>query len=283
MNELIILVYSKYSPHCTKLLDIINNSSTDLKQYINLQPLCIDNKTTRNRIKLNNKIEILYVPCILHIFPTGIVEKYDGDKAFLWLNNILNQIYTSTVTNGEGEKNTTSKKVKKSNKNNKASLSHLTDIESLMKNDTDGTNEIAKDGANNIGEEVTGEVVGGIEGEDMGEDMGEVSNKENFKNNIIQPYDDNIEQDIESGQTESNRKVGIRNDTGNYVYNKDFFKDEKPQPMQVNSRAIRASSSHKQTRDSKTDIMAVAQNMQKDRDKQIDKTEKNRDPFIRNI
>jgi len=76
-------LYSKYSTHCKKLKDILQKNTKDF-HYI-----CIDNEKVRERIMKNEKIKIAYVPCILLIQDNGIIEKYEGEHAFQWVNSAI--------------------------------------------------------------------------------------------------------------------------------------------------------------------------------------------------
>jgi hypothetical protein len=82
-NQLFILLYSKYSLHSKKLLEIAQQLP------INIQPICVDNTNTRKIILESKKIKIKSVPTILIVYPTGGVEQYDGESAFNWVVNIL--------------------------------------------------------------------------------------------------------------------------------------------------------------------------------------------------
>jgi hypothetical protein len=88
-----VLIFSKYSPNCKKLFDLVSTSGIDLERMVGnkLQLLCIDNEQVRKRIKSNNQIDVTTVPCILSIFPNGGVEKYDGVHAFAWIENLINK------------------------------------------------------------------------------------------------------------------------------------------------------------------------------------------------
>jgi len=87
-QQLTILLYSKYSNHCTNLIDLIQQSKLD---FSTLQLLCIDNEKVRQRIQKDDKIQVTTVPCILDIFSTGIIEKYDNISAFNWVNSIISK------------------------------------------------------------------------------------------------------------------------------------------------------------------------------------------------
>jgi hypothetical protein len=50
--------------------------------------VCVDNKDMRNKI-ISSSYQIQYVPCLLFIYGSGSVEKYEGEMAFRWLNEII--------------------------------------------------------------------------------------------------------------------------------------------------------------------------------------------------
>lgn len=86
-----VFIFSKYSPNCKKIFEIIGNSGIDMDKTIGdkLQLLCVDNEQIRKRIRENQQIDVVSVPCILSIFPNGGVEKYDGTHAFTWVENLI--------------------------------------------------------------------------------------------------------------------------------------------------------------------------------------------------
>ena len=90
--QLSVLLYSKYSSLSKSLMNIIQTSGIDFTNQFSLQTLCIDNEKIRKRILKNKKIQVTSVPCILVIFPDGGVEKYDGNHAFEWVEDILKKI-----------------------------------------------------------------------------------------------------------------------------------------------------------------------------------------------
>lgn len=92
-QQLTILLYSKYSNQCTNLIDLIQQSKVD---FSTLQLLCIDNKKVRQRIHKDKKIQVTTVPCILDIFSTGIIEKYDNISAFQWVHSIISKFSPPT-------------------------------------------------------------------------------------------------------------------------------------------------------------------------------------------
>ena len=66
-----VLVFSKYSSHCKKLLTFINSNPHSLytDPLIKLNLLCIDNEDVRKKIKNNEKIQVDKVPSIFVVKP----------------------------------------------------------------------------------------------------------------------------------------------------------------------------------------------------------------------
>jgi hypothetical protein len=81
---LVTLLWSKYSPHCKKLLDSISEAPINLMVAVGLQMVCVDNEDVRNRVFSSEKFDITAVPCILVSFHDGVIEKYCGSAAFRW-------------------------------------------------------------------------------------------------------------------------------------------------------------------------------------------------------
>ena len=82
----ILCLYSKFSVNSKNFLDLMNNNNID---YV--IPVCIDNKDMRNRI-ISSSYQIQYVPCLLFIYGSGSIEKYEGEMAFRWLTEIINNL-----------------------------------------------------------------------------------------------------------------------------------------------------------------------------------------------
>jgi len=61
----------------------------DLEATVGLNTVCIDNQDVRKRLLKNGKIEISVVPCILIVYRSGGVEKYEGDTAFQWIDEAV--------------------------------------------------------------------------------------------------------------------------------------------------------------------------------------------------
>ncbi len=91
MERLCVLLYSKYSPISNKMMDALTSCPVDLKMLVGLSPVCIDNESIRKQILKPNKIEIITVPCILIVYNTGNVEKYEGGSAFEWIEETVSK------------------------------------------------------------------------------------------------------------------------------------------------------------------------------------------------
>lgn len=84
-----VLLYSKYSPMSQNLLKVLDTSPVNLSSTLGLTSLCVDNEEIRQRIINTNKIEISRVPCILNVYTNGVVEKYEGNDAAIWLDEMI--------------------------------------------------------------------------------------------------------------------------------------------------------------------------------------------------
>jgi hypothetical protein len=87
-----VLLYSKYSPQCKKLMDGVTTCGFDFVTATGMSSLCIDNKDIRSRIESSNTIEITEVPCILIGYSDGGVEKFEGDTAFEWAGSYIQKL-----------------------------------------------------------------------------------------------------------------------------------------------------------------------------------------------
>ena len=81
-----VLFWSKYSNNCKKLLELMNEHN------FNIENVCVDNKDIRNRILNDKRIKLSKVPTILTLYDTGVIEKYEGDRAFALFNNAFNEM-----------------------------------------------------------------------------------------------------------------------------------------------------------------------------------------------
>lgn len=82
-NSIVILFYSKYCPLSLKLIE-------DMEQYMNFKKICVDNRDIRNTIlNESERYNITEVPCIFVFFSSGLIHKYEGQKAIDWSQEIL--------------------------------------------------------------------------------------------------------------------------------------------------------------------------------------------------
>ena len=86
MDSLWLLIYSKFSPACSEMINIINTNTIK----VHFDTLCIDNSELRKRVLTSKKLGIEHVPCILYINKaSGVVEKYEGEKSFEILDTLI--------------------------------------------------------------------------------------------------------------------------------------------------------------------------------------------------
>lgn len=91
-NE-IILFYSKYSQNSNKIIELI----TPIRHLFKL--VCLDNKNIRKIVQENQKLSIQYVPSILLMYSSGLLEKYEGQRAFAWSENIIQNMIGNSQEN----------------------------------------------------------------------------------------------------------------------------------------------------------------------------------------
>ena len=82
----VILLYSKYSPHSKRLMDIVTQNEMSF-----IFPLCVDNQKVRQMV-LSSTYNIQCVPCLLVTYASGGMEKYEGPGAFAWIENLLEKV-----------------------------------------------------------------------------------------------------------------------------------------------------------------------------------------------
>jgi len=87
-----VLFWSKYSANSKKLINLMN-------QYdAKIETVCIDNETVRKRLVKDKKIGISVVPTILALYQNGVIEKYEGEKAFELLYAAFPQVSAPVPT-----------------------------------------------------------------------------------------------------------------------------------------------------------------------------------------
>lgn len=82
----IILLYSKFSPNCKRFMDMIRDNNLSF-----IFPLCIDNQKVREMV-LKSVYKIQNVPCLLVTYASGGVEKYEGQSAFSWTEDLVQKM-----------------------------------------------------------------------------------------------------------------------------------------------------------------------------------------------
>ena len=86
MDSLWVVIVSRFSPSCQKLMSIIGQNQLPIRFHV----LSIDEKKMRDRIKADTRYNFKMVPCILNIDRvTGVANQYEGDKAFQVIGEIL--------------------------------------------------------------------------------------------------------------------------------------------------------------------------------------------------
>jgi hypothetical protein len=232
-----VLLYSKYSDCCKKLFQTIENFGLDIKSVINIKNLCIDNKIVRNRIKQNNQMEITKVPVILTILPDGVVEKYEGEQAFQWIEGIFQQLQPAQpqpiqpaqpqhvqYNNDDEQFENIPKKPKITQKKKKKRSKQQIRKQTLIADLEDDTTE----------------------------------ESENIEN-----YGENDEDNYDTRYAARPPMIRIIKDEGNYEENDELFKDPQPERATTGYRGTKDKISKVKT---STDVMNIAQQMQKSRE-----------------
>lgn len=85
-GSIIVVFCSKYSQKCKEFIDIIRDNLDYRKIYV-------DNKEIRDTILDEyEKYSIRIVPTVLIFYSNGIMNKYEGNKAFEWAINVCKTI-----------------------------------------------------------------------------------------------------------------------------------------------------------------------------------------------
>jgi len=77
-----LYLYSKYSNKCQEVLNVIRDV-----EYI--EKVCVDSPQMREFILNANNIRVTVVPCVLVIYASGDIEKYDNHSLTLWLQEMI--------------------------------------------------------------------------------------------------------------------------------------------------------------------------------------------------
>ena len=82
MQDTIILLLSKYSNNCNKMMQIMKSSELNFNF---IETIFIDNANVRKSIISKKDYNITSVPTLLVFKSNGSIEKYDNDVAFKWM------------------------------------------------------------------------------------------------------------------------------------------------------------------------------------------------------
>lgn len=229
MNRIIIL-YSKYSNNCKKLMDIVRNTIINFENT-ELSNICIDNKDIRKKILKSKTLLVKAVPCILILYPDGGVEKYEGGTAFRWVEEIIN-------------------KKKQQEKTESATIiSNLPGDKKPVKNNDDVKIQINEKKKSN--KKVT--MIDELPSED-----------EDIEENIFENHENPVEDDDEQFSQLKPPPSGIRSGVGNYEINE--FGEFEEQSREV-KRGIKTESGSS-TGVKNSSLLATAMAMQKNREKE---------------
>ena len=235
-----VLLYSKYSMHSNRLMNTIKNSNVDFINRFSIQPFCVDNQNVRQRILQNKDIEINTVPCLLLTYPDGGVEKYDGQNLLNWVNERLNllkpvQPVQEIIQEPVNEPVKEEKVQRKVVVKVKPKKKVTTSIEELSSENEEGIEEEIEDGRGDVHDEI-----------DMLEEL---------------PSDE--EDEGVSDRFRSKKPVkNVRLNTGNYERQEEDNDSKKIKTMV------------KQAKKTGVNIMDAAKALEKDREKNEDKSNK---------
>jgi hypothetical protein len=90
-SNIVVIFYSKYSSKCTELFEIV-------RDVLDFRKICVDHEDIRSTI-LNerDKYSIRRVPSVIVFMSSGLVQKYEDNKAFEWALNIRRSIQQSLM------------------------------------------------------------------------------------------------------------------------------------------------------------------------------------------
>lgn len=75
-------------------MQLIDSAQIPWDKLAKFVPLCIDNEVIRKRVLSSSKIKVHLVPTILVLNSNGLIEKFEADKAFEWTSDIASRINT---------------------------------------------------------------------------------------------------------------------------------------------------------------------------------------------
>lgn len=86
---LLIVLYSKYSPQCQRILNVYNSSLTE-----KIKMVSIDNREYRKLV--STKLNVKTVPCVLMVFDDKKIEKFEGLEVSDWIINTIAKLSPQT-------------------------------------------------------------------------------------------------------------------------------------------------------------------------------------------
>lgn len=84
--EYIVVLYSKYSQQCQKILQVYDSTTIDYMKLV-----CIDNSAIRKRLTTSPSLSVKTVPCVLLVYPGNEIEKFEGSNVTEWVLNQISQ------------------------------------------------------------------------------------------------------------------------------------------------------------------------------------------------
>lgn len=87
--KLTAFLYSEYSNYANEFMQVASNLPPQLQAQLRPVYLSVDTEAIRSMIKNSLSITVRSVPCVLILYTDGVVEKYEGDTAFTWLEELL--------------------------------------------------------------------------------------------------------------------------------------------------------------------------------------------------
>jgi len=88
--SVVVLLYSKYSSACESLLQKMS--------VMDYRKICVDHEKVRKLVVSDQKkYSIQKVPCILVFFSNGLVKKYEGEDAFAWVHETIEKMRVLTT------------------------------------------------------------------------------------------------------------------------------------------------------------------------------------------
>lgn len=252
-----IIIYSKYSDNCIKLTKLITSNNLQIPIHY----ICIDNKDVRNRILSSSKIKIKLVPSILNVYNNGVVQLYEGNYAFQFINNLIETITPPPPV--MPEQNIVDTKIHSIN--NKDSVSKVVDNKKYRKDNISKklkgeTKEVTSTNISNLNDLFNDDesLHSNSEYEEDTSEGGVAFTDITDNSNIVKP------------------KKGVRIDKTNEDFDNNYFDDDQPGIMDGSAKlAVRNSASNKHVHEKK-DIQSKAQDLAKEREIEEQKIKKKR-------